>query len=151
MDDQHAAGMTARPGTYAVIFHCRSQASTQVGRWGELALRKGYYVYVGSAFGPGGVLARVSRHCRREKARRWHIDYLRPFVSPRGAWYSHAAQRLEHHWAACLAGMPGAAPIAKFGCSDCRCNSHLFYFAQMPDLAAFQALVYARVGNWSYR
>jgi len=143
--------MTADPGTYVVIFRCRARARAQVGRWGELTLRKGYYLYVGSAFGPGGVLARVSRHCRPDKARHWHIDYLRESLSPRGAWYSHATQRLEHRWAQALGAMPGALPVARFGCSDCRCESHLFYFSKQPDLAAFQALAQVRVGNWSYR
>lgn len=143
--------MTRNHGTYAVIFQCRSPATAPVGRWGQLALRKGYYIYVGSAFGPGGVLARVSRHCRREKARRWHIDYLGGFVDPLGAWYSHDPQRLEHRWAACLADMPGATPVPKFGCSDCRCESHLFYFAARPDLATFQELANDRVDSWSCR
>ena len=146
---QDAAAMTADPGTYVVLFRCPAQARVQVGRWGPLTLRKGCYLYVGSAFGPGGVRARVARHCREDKARRWHIDYLGGFVTPLGAWYSHASQRLEHRWALALADMPGAVPVVRFGSSDCRCESHLYYFAKRPDLPEFQTIVQDDVQNWS--
>jgi Uri superfamily endonuclease len=135
--------MNASPGTYALVLHCQRNAATQVGRWGRLDLKKGCYIYVGSAFGPGGVRARVTRHCRRDKPSRWHIDYLREFVTPLGAWYSYAPQQLEHRWAQCLGGLHGLASIPKFGCSDCRCEAHLFYTASKPDLAG----VLARAGG----
>lgn len=148
--ESRSRDLRAEPGTYVVLFRCPSPASVQVGRWGGLALRRGYYLYVGSAFGPGGVRARVSRHCRRDKALRWHIDYLRDGLQPLGAWYSHDARRLEHRWADCLAGMPGATPVAGFGCSDCGCESHLFHFAKKPDFAVFQALARDGVGRWRH-
>lgn len=143
--------MRAEPGTYAVIFRCPAPAQVQVGRLGTVALRKGYYVYVGSAFGPGGVRARVARHCRQEKRRRWHIDYLRDFVEPLGAWFSHEPRHLEHQWAGSLGSLPGAQAIGKFGCSDCRCGSHLFYFAARPALAPFRRAAGASVDSWVYR
>ncbi|MFQ5579314.1 MAG: DUF123 domain-containing protein [Nitrospiria bacterium] len=54
--------MKSEPGTYALILQSRSEARGQVGRLGQINLKPGYYIYVGSAFGPGGVQARVSRH-----------------------------------------------------------------------------------------
>ncbi|MEM2350838.1 MAG: DUF123 domain-containing protein [Thermoproteota archaeon] len=39
-------------------------------------LSPGCYVYVGSAKGPGGFEKRVSRHLRKTKRVKWHIDYL---------------------------------------------------------------------------
>ena len=47
-----------------------------VGRLGALPVEPGFYVYVGSAFGPGGLERRVGRHATTEKKHRWHIDYL---------------------------------------------------------------------------
>ncbi|HYA22015.1 MAG TPA: DUF123 domain-containing protein [Thermoproteota archaeon] len=41
-----------------------------------MAFHPGLYLYVGSARGPGGLRARVARHLRRDKVRKWHIDYL---------------------------------------------------------------------------
>ncbi|WP_429615053.1 DUF123 domain-containing protein, partial [Sphingobium olei] len=36
----------------------------------------GWYVYAGSAYGPGGLRARIRRHLRRGKLLHWHIDHL---------------------------------------------------------------------------
>ncbi len=70
-----------------------------------ISLRQGYYIYVGSAFGPGGVNARVSRHFRNTKKLHWHIDYLRTFLRPLTVLYSHDPRRLEHQWAKLLSDM----------------------------------------------
>jgi Uri superfamily endonuclease len=128
--------MQARPGTYALVLRSPSKATVRVGRLGCIALDPGYYVYVGSAFGPGGVRARVSRHFREQKPRHWHLDYLRDCTRPVGAWYSHDSRRLEHAWAQSLAALPGLSAIANFGCSDCSCQSHLFYTTARPALNA---------------
>src|SRR5690606_10587184 len=48
-----------------------------VGRLGTLALPAGLYAYVGSAQRRRS--ARIARHLRPDKPRRWHIDYVRPY------------------------------------------------------------------------
>ena len=143
--------MRSDPGTYALILQNLERAEIQIGRWCQIDLEPGYYVYVGSAFGPGGVQARVSRHCRRTKPNRWHIDYLREFVSPLGAWYSHETTRLEHRWARILCDMSGMSSIAGFGCSDCECHSHLFQSSTTPDLARFSRVAGGKVELWRYQ
>jgi Uri superfamily endonuclease len=142
--------MQAGPGTYALILRCTSRAAATVGRWGELRLEPGFYIYVGSAFGPGGVKARVLRHCRASASKHWHIDYIREFVRPVGAWYSHQADHLEHDWATMVAGMPGVTAIAGFGCTDCHCRSHLFRTHTAPDFSRFAELAGNQVERWSY-
>jgi Uri superfamily endonuclease len=42
----------------------------------SVSLVPGRYIYAGSAYGPGGLKARVSRHMRRAKRSQWHIDQL---------------------------------------------------------------------------
>ena len=42
-----------RPGTYALVLQVTARESLQIGRLGKLELRRGFYVYVGSASGPG--------------------------------------------------------------------------------------------------
>lgn len=96
-----------------------------------MAFKRGWYAYVGSAFGSGGLMARLHRHLLLKKKPHWHIDYLRTVASPREIWYSSDAQPLEHHWAAVLLNGAGE-PINGFGCTDCRCPSHLFYFSRYP-------------------
>ena len=59
--------MSACKGTYALLLACHSAASLQVGRWGLLHTLPGNYIYVGSAFGPGGLESRLSRHFRSDK------------------------------------------------------------------------------------
>ncbi len=129
--------MKPKPGTYALILRSHSKAKAQVGRWGRLIIKPGYYIYVGSAFGPGGVQARVSRHCRKPKSKHWHIDYLREHLSPVGAWYSYETRELEHRWAQVFSDMADTSSIKGFGCSDCKCYSHLFTISTKPDLAQF--------------
>ncbi len=124
--------LTSDPGTYALILQSHSPQSIQVGRWGGLELQPGYYIYVGSAFGPGGVRARVSRHLRRDKRKHWHIDYLRDYMNPLEVWVSYEVDHLEHEWAGVLIEMSEMIPIQGFGCSDCKCYTHLFFTLGMP-------------------
>jgi Uri superfamily endonuclease len=143
--------MKSEPGTYALILRSHSKAIIQVGLWGQLALKPGYYIYIGSAFGPGGVRARVLRHYRKIKSTHWHIDYLRQFVCPTVAWYNHEERRLEHKWAQVLSRMSCMSPIKGFGCSDCKCYSHLFHTSNVLELAKFSNLVGDKVELWSYQ
>ncbi|MBV1876149.1 MAG: GIY-YIG nuclease family protein [Pseudomonadales bacterium] len=129
--------MQSTSGTYVVIYRCETTNSVVVGRWGQVKLQMGYYLYVGSAFGPGGVKARVSRHCRKNKKLHWHIDYLTAYFTPISVWFNHGDVRLEHQWAGCLATRFDFQSVPRFGSSDCHCASHLFYSASRPDFESF--------------
>ena len=110
----------------------------RVGGLGVVAFRPGYYAYVGSAFGPGGVRSRLGRHFRLQKKKRWHIDYLRSVCHLEAAWVCYESQRLEHQWADLLRGLAGAwLPVVHFGSSDCRCEAHLAGFSKPPSIRAF--------------
>jgi len=123
---------SAEKGTYALIMRCRKTGHTQIGKLGRMMLRPGFYIYVGSAFGPGGIQARVSRHRRRDKKLHWHIDYLRRHTALIETWTLPGTVNQEHDWAAKLATRYEIA-YPRFGASDCRCPSHLFYTAEMPS------------------
>jgi Uri superfamily endonuclease len=126
-------------GTYALFLVCGSVQEIQVGRLGRLRTKRGYYAYIGSAFGPGGISARVAHHSRLASRRHWHIDYLRQITRPLSCWYTHDSIRREHEWAACVAALPQAAiPLVGFGCSDCRCQSHLIWFPSPPPCRSFR-------------
>lgn len=125
--------MESKTGTYVLVLKSPLRKTIRIGSRGDLALRPGYYLYVGSAFGPGGVLSRVSRHCRIDKAKHWHIDYLRSHTAIESIWYSHAGRRLEHVLARVLAQMEGMTPEIAFGASDCKCESHLFFTPVAPE------------------
>ncbi|KPJ96673.1 MAG: hypothetical protein AMJ55_01865 [Gammaproteobacteria bacterium SG8_15] len=126
-------------GTYIVVSKATGTFTCRVGKLGTLAGDQGYYLYVGSALGSGGVKARVSHHLRITDKPRWHFDYLRPFLTPRRIWYCYSLNRYEHQWASVLAGLSGAViPLAKFGATDCPCNAHLYYFKTEPDIEVFR-------------
>ena len=132
------AGLPRQPGSYVLILRSRRRAVVQVGRWGQLELAAGWYLYVGSALGPGGLRARVARHARATKRVHWHIDHVTPWAEPSAAWYCVNRRRLEHRWAGAVSGLPGIQEVPGFGCSDCSCAAHLFYSPNTPDFGAFR-------------
>ena len=70
--------MKSDPGTYALILQCDSKVSAQIGHWGQIEILPGYYLYAGSAFGPGGMRARASRHLRTDKPMQLNCSYQPP-------------------------------------------------------------------------
>jgi len=124
----------SRPGTYALLFRCPATVpDVRIGALGSFTLRCGYYVYIGSAFGPGGIDGRLRHHLRPVARPRWHVDWLRPHVTLLGVLRAAGERELEHRWAAALAGLEGwSAPVPRFGASDCRCEAHLFRAARRP-------------------
>lgn len=136
---QARASFAARPGTYVLWLWLPQPHTLRIGRLGNAVFAAGYYAYVGSAFGPGGVRSRLGRHWQGGNRPRWHIDYLRQACRVHSAWVSHDVRRLEHAWADALLTLPGARPpLAGFGASDCHCEAHLAGFARRPSLAAFR-------------
>jgi Uri superfamily endonuclease len=132
-------GLPSLPGTYALLLRVSRRLEIVVGRLGVLAVQPGFYVYVGSAFGLGGLAARVGRHARPDKKCRWHIDYLAAVATLDEVWYTADAAHRECQWADVFRQMRGAAvPLEGFGASDCRCPSHLFHFQERPSLRAFR-------------
>jgi Uri superfamily endonuclease len=126
-------------GTYALILSSRVVRSLAIGRLGQLHVRQGFYVYVGSAFGPGGVRARVSHHQKLAVRPHWHIDYLRRVTQLEEVWVTYDPIRREHQWAEVFTRMRGASlAMAGFGASDCACRSHLYFFKTRPALSAFR-------------
>jgi Uri superfamily endonuclease len=131
--------LSKSPGTYALILGANCQREIQVGRLGRLTVEPGFYVYTGSALGPGGLGGRVARHCREEKTLRWHIDYLRGVTQVIEVWCTEGAERRECSWGESVARMRDATvPINGFGASDCACRSHLFRLPRQPSLRAFR-------------
>jgi len=146
-------GPDARPGTYVVVFHLDADLTgLRVGELGTFDLPTGYYAYVGSAFGPGGVKARVGRHLTPVKANlKWNVDYLTPHARAVEAWWTYDGVKRECTWSAALAASPGSdCPAHEFGARDCRkvppqrigaglfrCVAHLYRSDRRPGVADF--------------
>jgi len=136
-----------QPGTYLITLQNATDRSVAISRKGTYQFAPGYYCYVGSAFGPGGVLSRVRRHCNVSKHKHWHIDFLREVTTPVAVWFTHAATRYEHHWADALSRLPKAQAIERFGCTDCSCPTHLYYFPAPPSMERFAEVAHCEVSS----
>ncbi len=113
----------------------------QIGRLGFFEVVRGYYIYVGSAFGPGGLRARLSHHLQSTSKPHWHIDYLLQVARPVEIWCTVADQKLEHQWAGLLQHAPNfRVPIPRFGASDYHRSrlSHLYFSKRKPSFRWFE-------------
>ncbi len=111
-------------GIYVLVIQLSKNADLNVGKLGNLHFDKGLYAYVGSA--QTALEKRIERHRRREKRFFWHIDYLLRSPDARivKVFIQNAAKPEECTIARKIAAHGEA--VAGFGCSDCRCKSHLF-------------------------
>jgi Uri superfamily endonuclease len=139
---QFDSHLPAKPGAYALLLWLPDDCTLQIGRLGKFEFYAGWYVYLGSAHGPGGLRARLNRHLTGSGSQHWHIDALRRRAQPLIALYClekssylpktrQGMKPLECAWSQTLVSQPGAViPAAGFGSSDCRngCPAHLVYF-----------------------
>ena len=110
-------------GIYTLLIKLDNPRTITIGKQGKIFFPAGYYAYVGSAL--NGLESRIARNLKKEKALHWHIDYFLqkakieeiiysvPEKYEECAIASRLAQKLKH--------------ITHFGCSDCRCVSHLYF------------------------
>jgi Uri superfamily endonuclease len=110
------------PGAYLLLIELMDDTVVKLPGKRGASLVPGRYLYAGSAYGPGGLKARISRHMRRGKRRCWHIDQLTETGAVLGAWIFPGDSKCD------LANLNSAlpVPIVGFGSTDCnRCRSHL--------------------------
>lgn len=121
-------------GTYCLLINLKQDPSITVGKLGTVNFKKGEYVYVGSAL--NSLKPRIKRHLSTEKKLHWHVDYLLTHKDTEIAdvIYTVCDDRVECDLARIIAEK--GAEIPGFGCSDCKCDSHLFYF-QLDDLVGY--------------
>lgn len=128
-------------GTYLLTLRLSESQPITIGRLGTWTLPIGWYVYVGSAFGSGGLRGRLRHHLTPVRRPHWHIDYLRQAAPVIAIAYAFADHSVEHEWAAALHAFPDARiPIPRFGASDCRCDAHLFHFDAAPNLGGLASV-----------
>ena len=64
-------------GSYILLLYLPLNITLTVGRLGTFDFPAGWYAYVGSAFGAGGLVGRIKHHLQPLENPHWHIDYLR--------------------------------------------------------------------------
>ncbi|MDR3115677.1 MAG: DNA/RNA nuclease SfsA [Treponema sp.] len=130
VDLRHGALAESNRGNYLILLEVPQEKSVEVGSLGTCTFAPGWYVYTGSA--QKHLSHRVNRHLRKiRKHPHWHIDYLTPHTGTVKALPIMSYRNRECELAQHLTALGGKA-IPGFGCSDCRCKSHLFYFAGPP-------------------
>ena len=113
-----------------------------MGRLGKLLMEPGFYIYVGSAFGPGGLKARLNHHLKPAVNAHWHIDYLRPYARVIEIWYTTDPIRRELDWVTRLTRLRSMAAVHPgFGASDSNCVSHLFSAMEKPGFERFVEII----------
>ena len=116
-----ASEIPTQPGAYLLLIELTKVTDVKLSNKRRASLVPGRYLYAGSAYGPGGLKARIARHMRRSKVQRWHVDQLTK-SGVRGAWVFPGCNECD------LVDMNLALPVSivGFGSADCkRCRSHL--------------------------
>jgi len=110
-------------GCYVLLIKLKENKTIQIGKLGKIYFKKGFYLYVGSAL--NGLEQRIQRHLKKDKKTYWHIDYLLLYAKIINVFYKESNKREECNIAKKLDKI--FSSITGFGCSDCRCKSHLLY------------------------
>ena len=110
-------------GCYCLIIEVDKNQYLKIGKKLKIDFKKGYYVYVGSAM--NNLESRVKRHLSKTNKLHWHVDYLLKNNEIIEVIYN-LDEKVECDISQKLA--KNNTFIKDFGCSDCDCESHLYYF-----------------------
>ena len=110
-------------GSYILVIKLEKDKKILVGKLGKIHFKCGFYVYIGSAL--NGLEQRINRYLKKTKKKHWHIDYLLDFAEVIEILYNESEIKTECEISSKLNKQLDS--IFGFGCSDCRCKSHLFY------------------------
>lgn len=116
-------------GSYVLVMKLDKDSKIRVGRLGPTVFRKGYYCYVGSAL--NNLEKRVGRHMAKNKRKKWHIDYFIDKSRVMGVSLFPNGKRMECDLGRFLEYLSEGI-VKGFGCSDCKCKSHLYFFKSNP-------------------
>ncbi|MBP3791220.1 MAG: GIY-YIG nuclease family protein [Methanobrevibacter sp.] len=117
-------------GCYCLIIKLDHTCEIKIGkRLGKLKFEDGHYVYVGSAL--NSLTARLNRHISNEKKMHWHVDYLLKKSEITDIIYNESTKKIECNLSQYLS--QNSKGVKNFGCSDCDCESHLYYFKNRSE------------------
>ena len=111
-------------GCYCLVICLEKTQKIKIGKkLGKIEFESGYYVYVGSAM--NSLESRLKRHLSDDKKLHWHVDYFLEKSKIVDIIYNEN-KKVECEVSQYLASKTKG--ITDFGCSDCECESHLYYF-----------------------
>ncbi|WP_175059212.1 DUF123 domain-containing protein [Thermococcus sp. 2319x1] len=115
-------------GSYLLVIYLERDVNIKT-KAREFRLKKGYYIYVGSAM--NSLEKRVARHFRKEKRLHWHIDFLLQKAQLLEAYLIPSEERLEEELSRILEKV--FQGVEGFGASDVKVKTNLYYSATPPD------------------
>ena len=123
MADPDLDSVPGEGGAYALYFDIHAPVVLRIPRLENPHLDPGTYVYAGSAYGPGGICARVRRYLREDKTPHWNVDHLSAQL--RCSKVETYPRARECDLIADLSATGADIPIPGLGSSDFRtCVSH---------------------------
>jgi Uri superfamily endonuclease len=114
-------------GTYCLCIRNSANIKLKIGSLGKLEFPTGNYIYIGSAL--NSLIPRIERHLKISQGNHnithWHIDYFlkEKHVAIHSIYVIENEVRLECEVANEVSQYGEIVP--NFGCSDCKCKSHL--------------------------
>ncbi len=132
-------------GIYILLIDIEKGIETRIGKLGKINFKKGSYAYIGSA--QNNLRKRVERHFSNNKKKHWHIDYLllnKNIALQKVFWKK--ADKQEECKIACFLEKH-EEPIKSFGCSDCKCISHLFKLKNLRKINKLGMFNFSRGNN----
>jgi Uri superfamily endonuclease len=121
----HLSTQASLKGAYVLLIGLDRALPVGAGRHKSGQLPAGTYFYAGSAYGAGGLAARIGRHFRKDKKVHWHVDRLTLEASRLAAFIVENGNECALA-EALLQSNSVAIALEGFGSTDCSsCRSHL--------------------------
>ncbi len=137
-------------GTYCLIIKMDKDSTIKIGAKGDMYFEEGYYIYVGSALGT--LSKRIERHLSNDKKKHWHADYLLLNKNSKieQVIYTYNTLKIECDISHSI-NEDTTKYIEKFGCSDCKCMSHLYYFNTFQEAENSAIKAYEKINYKPYK
>jgi len=104
----------------------KKDAKIRIGKLGTIMFKKGTYYYAGSA--QNSIEGRIKHHLNNKNKLHWHIDYL--LNNPNAEIKSIHSLKTNNKADECRTAEELSKTMNKisgFGCTDCKCESHLYF------------------------
>ena len=115
-------------GAYVLIIYLNKDMRINIGKK-IIPFQKGFYCYIGSAL--NNLEKRIARHKSKKKKKHWHIDYFLEYGKIVDVIMIKSSRKIECKVSKKV-GKKADSFVKGFGCSDCSCSSHLYYFVKKP-------------------
>ncbi|MDD2678568.1 MAG: GIY-YIG nuclease family protein [Candidatus Nanoarchaeia archaeon] len=113
-------------GAYLIKIELKKDSKIKIGKLGIIFFKKGFYYYAGSA--QNNLDKRIKRHYLKTKKMHWHIDFLTAHPNSQAiSAKKYYSSKKEKECEIAKKFSKKHEKIKGFGCSDCKCETHLFY------------------------